>query len=99
MAKSSRPRKRGGGRPSNWNNSSTSTLRVPTILTSVLLEIAHQLDQGLKVPLVIDPEKLRVYPQTKVEQIPQRALRIYKSSGKKVIRLEDLIEILQAYSD
>ena len=84
----------GGGRPSSWRNSPTSTIRVPTIFSESLLEIAHKLDQGLKETLVINPETLKAHSQSKVEKIPISALRIYKQSGKKVFRLEDLYSIL-----
>jgi len=53
------------GRPSEWRNSPTQTIRVPKSLVPKILEIAHELDAGLQEPMIIQPEDLKVQRQEK----------------------------------
>jgi len=85
----------GGGRPSEWQNQPTCTIRVPKILVKLLLEIAKELDQGLEDTVVIDPKSLSLDRQFKREHLSLGKIRIYKHSGHKVLRVEDLIWTLQ----
>jgi len=86
----------GGGRPSPWQHQPTCTIRVPEILAETLLEIARELDKGLEETLVIEPKSHGINRQAKKELLSLSQLRIYKHSGHKVLRLEELIRVLQS---
>ena len=89
----------GGGRPSRWQHRPTQTIRVPQIFADVLLEIAKELDQGFRDSLVIDPKALKINRQIKQDVLASSQIRVYKSSGHKVLRLEELMRFLQSYRD
>lgn len=89
----------GSGRPSPWKNTPTQTIRVPAIFADKLLEIAQQLDQGLDGELIISPEDYEIRSQAKQERLPLTKLRVYKHSGHKAIRIQELIDVLQAQLD
>lgn len=89
----------GGGRPSRWKNQPTITIRVPEVFAETLLEIAENLDREIEDTLVIDRKSMNVSRQTKKEQLALSQLRIYKHSGHKVLRLEELISVLQSSLD
>lgn len=89
----------GGGRPSSWRNQPTITIRVPKIFAETLLEIASELDKGLDDTLIVDRKSLSVNRQIKKEQLSLSQLRVYKHSGHKVLRLQDLVTILQGFSE
>lgn len=87
----------GGGRPSEWQNTPTCTIRVPKILAEKLLEIAKEIDKGLGETLIIQPEDLKVVTHGKRDQLSLSSLRIYSHSKQKVVRVQDLIDVLQGY--
>jgi hypothetical protein len=89
----------GGGRPSPWQHQPTSTIRVPEIFAETLLEIARELDKGLDDTLIIDRKSLSVNRQIKKEQLSLSSLRVYKHSGHKVLRLQELLSVLQSVSE
>ena len=89
----------GGGRPSSWRNQPTITIRVPKVFAETLLEIASELDKGLDDTLIIDRKSLGVNRQIKKEQLSLSPLRIYKHSGHKVLRLQELLSALQGFSE
>ena len=86
----------GGGRPSSWQHQPTCTIRVPEFFAETLLEIARELDKGLEETLVIDPKSHGINRQAKKDLLSLSQLRIYKHSGHKVLRLEELIRTLQS---
>lgn len=86
----------GGGRPSKWQHGPTVTIRVPQIYAEVLEEVAHKLDEGLDEIIVINPKDLKVEQQVKKERLSLSQLRIYKHSGHKAIRVEELISALNS---
>jgi hypothetical protein len=86
----------GGGRPSHWQHQPSCTIRVPKIFAETLLEIARELDKGLEETLVIEPKSHGINRQAKKELLSLSQLRIYKHSGHKVLRLEELIRALQS---
>jgi hypothetical protein len=92
-------KRKGGGRPSNWQQKPTCTIRVPEIFAKILVEIAQELDKGLNEVIVIDPKKMAVSPQVKKEILSLGHLRIYTQSGHKTLRVKDLISALQQCSD
>jgi hypothetical protein len=79
--------------------SATSTIRVPEIFAETLLEIARELDKGLDDTLIIDRKSLSVNRQIKKEQLSLSSLRVYKHSGHKVLRLQELLSVLQSVSE
>ncbi len=89
----------GGGRPSSWQNQPTITIRVPKVFAETLLEIASELDKGLEDTLIIDRKSLGVHRQLKKEQLSLSQLRVYKHSGHKVLRLQELLSVLQSFSE
>lgn len=86
-----------GGRPSEWNHGPTRTIRIPSIFAETLLQIAKELDRGHEDVLTIDPKLLKLTRHQKKENLSLDQLRIYKHSGKKVIRLQDIVLILQEH--
>jgi len=82
------------GRPSEWRNSPTQTIRVPKSLVPKILEIAHELDAGLQEPMIIQPEDLKVQRQEKHASLALQNIRIYRSSGHDGVRLEELQTVL-----
>lgn len=86
----------GGGRPSPWQHQPSCTIRVPKIFAETLLEIARELDKGLEDTFVVDPKSHSINRQAKKEVLSLSQLRIYKHSGHKVLRLEELIRVLQS---
>ncbi len=89
----------GGGRPSSWKNQPTTTIRVPKIFASTLLEIASELDKGLDDTLIVDRKSLSINRQLKKEHLSLSQLRIYKHSGHRVLRLQELLSALQGFSE
>lgn len=89
----------GDGRPSSWRNQPTITIRVPKVFAETLLKIASELDKGLDDTLIIDRKSLSVNRQVKREQLSLSPLRIYRHSGHKVLRLQELVTLLQSFSD
>jgi hypothetical protein len=88
-------KREGGGRPSIWQHKPTCTIRVPKIFAEILLATAQELDKGLNEVIIIDPKKMSVSPQVKKELLSLSQLRIYKQSGHKTLRVEELISVLQ----
>ncbi|HEY9830682.1 MAG TPA: hypothetical protein V6D26_08885 [Stenomitos sp.] len=86
----------GGGRPSPWQHQPSCTIRVPKIFAETLLEIARELDKGLEDTFVVEPKSHGINRQAKKELLSLSQLRIYKHSGHKVLRLEELIRALQS---
>jgi hypothetical protein len=82
------------GRPSEWRNAPTQTVRVPESLVPKILEIAHELDAGLHEPMIIRPENLKVQRQEKHASLTLQNIRIYRSSGHDVLRLKELLVVL-----
>ena len=62
----------------------------------IAIEIARELDKGLEETLVIDPKSHGINRQAKKDLLSLSQLRIYKHSGHKVLRLEELIRTLQS---
>lgn len=89
----------GGGRPSEWQNGPTCTIRVPEVFAQTLLKIAKELDKGFEDEIVVNPKSLTVNPQVKHEKLSLSGLRIYKSQGKKIVRVQELILALQQCID
>ena len=82
------------GRPSEWRNAPTQSIRVPKSLAPKILEIAHELDVGLQEPMIIQPEDLKVQRQEKHASLTLQNIRIYRSSGHDVLRLKELLAVL-----
>lgn len=82
------------GRPSPWRQQPKTTIRVPAVLADTLLELAHELDQGLTTPLVIQPQDHQIYAARKTSALDLQRLRVYRHQGHSVLRLEDLVAAL-----
>jgi len=89
----------GGGRPSPWQHKPTCTIRVPKVFAEILLEVAKEFDKGLEETLVIDPKSYSINRQVKKEHLSLSQLRVYRHSGHKVLRLEELVAALQSYRE
>ncbi|MBD0261325.1 MAG: hypothetical protein ICV85_16205 [Tolypothrix sp. T3-bin4] len=89
----------GGGRPSEWQNGPTCTIRVPEVFAQTLLKIAKELDKGFKEVIIVEPKSLSVNPQVKHEKLSLSGLRVYKYQGNKVMRVQELILALQQCID
>lgn len=79
------------GRPSNWLNGPTQTIRVPEIFASLLLEIAHKLDSGLEDTIIINKQTLTLHQISKQQRLSAYSIPIYRRNAKSVVSLEDLI--------
>ena len=98
MVKSGRGGARaGGGRPSPWHHQPTRTIRIPEVFAATVLEIVKKLDNGCGDIVVVDPKSLTVNQQVKKNQITSPQPRKYIHSGYKVLRVEELVQFLQAY--
>jgi hypothetical protein len=89
----------GGGRKSEWNNQPTISIRVPEILAQRILEIARELDKGYEGTLIINTASGALSQQRKAtqERLYLSKVKVYRASGHKVIRLEELVHSLQSY--
>ena len=89
----------GGGRKSEWNNRPTTSIRVPEALAEKILEIARELDKGYEGMLIIDTASGNFKRQQKStqERLYLSQVKLYRSSGHKVIRLDELVRSLQDY--
>jgi hypothetical protein len=86
-----------GGRPSPWQNQPTRTIRIPAAFAEIVLELVKKLDDGCKEVVVIDPKSLKVNQQAKGTHVSLSQLRSYTHSGRKVLRVEELMQFLQNY--
>lgn len=53
------------GRKSAWHHSPSTVIRVPEVLATQILEVAHHLDQGGIIEIVTEPEKPIIETVTK----------------------------------
>ena len=89
--------KRGGGRPSPWQNSPTCTIRIPQVFEAILLEVAKNLDQCNEDMLVIDLKSLSIHPQAKKKRVNLLKVQVYKHSSGKVVNIKELVEAFQVH--
>jgi hypothetical protein len=91
----------GGGRKSEWRNQPTVSIRVPQILAQQILEIARELDKGYEGTITINTASGKLSQQRKATQdrLYLSDVRIYRATGHKVVRLEELVRSLQRYID
>lgn len=87
----------GGGRPSPWQHQPTQTVRIPAVFAATVLELVKKLDNGCGDIVVVDPTSLKVNQQVKRNQVTSPPPRKYIHSGHKVLRVEELVQFLQAY--
>lgn len=82
------------GRPSKWQSSPTTNIRVPESLAEKLLEIAHELDWGLSEPMIIQPDDFKIHRQEKHASMNLQNIRVYRASGQNVLRISELLAAL-----
>lgn len=77
--------RKNAGRKNNWKHGKTKSIRVPVVLADEILEVAHKIDEGIKIENKIENE-------TKSNVIDLSGIPLIMVNGKKGVSLYHLFK-------